>query len=152
MLQASLDQMEIESSTLPVVMNEQKHYAEASYESLNMLDAAMELSMQAVMLGLDPSESEIHVNNLDQFLNKMFNEASVSNPLLYIPSAEVKRAAVLFAAVRTKELLGEEVTDEAFTDPRLLFDAPEKTAKLIEGLKKLDNAFSNNTAGIEHEG
>ncbi|NMV21127.1 hypothetical protein HKB23_01790, partial [Vibrio parahaemolyticus] len=30
MLQASLDQMEIESSTLPVVMNEQKHYAEAS--------------------------------------------------------------------------------------------------------------------------
>ncbi|MCC4237589.1 hypothetical protein LL266_13895 [Vibrio anguillarum] len=151
MLQASLDQMEIESSKLPVVMNEQKHYAEASYESLNMLDAAMELSMQAVMLGLDPSESEIHVNNLDQFLNKMFNEASVSNPLLYIPSAEVKRAAVLFAAVRTKELLGEEVTDEAFTDPRLLFDAPEKTAKLIEGLKKLDNAFSNNTAGIEHE-
>ncbi|TKF35089.1 hypothetical protein FCV50_04170 [Vibrio kanaloae] len=151
MLQASLDQMEIENAILPVVMNSQTHCVEPSYESISMLDAAMELSMQAVMLGLDPSESEIHVSNLDQFLNKIFNEASVSNPLLYIPSAEVKRAAVLFSAVRTKELLGEQITDEVFADPRLLFEDPEKAEKLIEGLKNLDSSFTNEMAGIEHE-
>ncbi|EGR3000161.1 hypothetical protein DC904_03580 [Vibrio parahaemolyticus] len=151
MLQASLEQMEIENSTMPVLMNDQKYCVEPTYESLNMLDAAMELSMQAAMLGLDPSESEVHVNNLDQFLNKIFNEASVSNPLLYIPSNEVKRAAVLFAAVRTKELLGEDITDEAFADPRLLFEDPTKASKLIEGLKRLDKSFSTSAAGIEYE-
>lgn len=151
MLQASLDQLEIENTTMPVVINSQTNNVEPSYESISMLDAAMELSMQAVMLGLDPSESEIHVNNLDQFLNKIFNEALVSNPLLYIPSAEVKRAAVLFSAVRTKELLGEQVTDEEFADPRLLFKEPEKAGKLIEGLKKLDSSFTNEMVGIEHE-
>ncbi|WP_146458069.1 hypothetical protein, partial [Vibrio splendidus] len=67
MLQASLDQLEIENTTMPVVINSQTNNVEPSYESVSMLDAAMELSMQAVMLGLDPSESEIHVNNLDQF-------------------------------------------------------------------------------------
>ena len=105
--------------------------------------------MQALMLGLDASESNVHVDILDRFLNKVFNEASLSNPLLYIPSAEVKRAAVVFATVHTKELLGETITDEEFADPRLLFEDSKKASVLIKGLKRLDSSL--NTAGMELE-
>jgi len=109
----------------------------------------MEMSMQAIMLGLDASESNVHVDKLDKFLNKVFNEASVSNPLLYIPSEEVKRAAVVFATVHTKEILGDTITDEEFADPRLLFEDSKTASDLIEGLKRLDSSL--NTAGTELE-
>lgn len=152
MLAACFETVKLEYTQMLVpIGNQKENLSPVRYESLGMLDASMELSMQAVMLGLDSSESKVHVNKLDQFLNKLFSEAAVKNPLLYIPSDEVKRSAVLFAAFRAKELLGDVITDEEFDDPRLLFGDMKKVAKLIEGLKALDISFKNSVTGIENE-
>ncbi|WP_064602802.1 VPA1269 family protein [Photobacterium sp. J15] len=139
MYEASLSQMKLEPETLPILFGESSSVY-PSLEDLNLLDSNMELSMQALMLGLDTDESQVYVNKLDGFLNKVFNETDVKNPLLYVPSDDVKRAAILYTAAHTKELLGSPITDEEFQDPRLIFTNPEKAILILEGFRSFDAA------------
>lgn len=143
MYEASLSQMKLEPETLPTLF-ENNSIGSASLEDLNLLDSSMELSMQALMLGLDAEESQVYVNKLDSFLSKVFNEAEVKNPLLYVPSDNIKRIAILYTAAHTKELLGSPITDDEFEDPRLIFNNAEKAKILLEGFRNFD---ANNDMG-----
>lgn len=138
MFDESLKKVNISNVKFPTLFGDENDFS-FSEESLNLLDTNMEMVIQALMLGLDASESKVNTTKLDKFVNKIYNEAHVRNPLLYMPDDNVKQAAILYVLFQTKEMLGEPITDEQFEDPRLLFNDYQKASLLLKALKKIDS-------------
>jgi hypothetical protein len=90
-------------------------------EELNMMDACMETSIQAAMLGLDEGEDAC-LNKLDMFLIKIANISKEDNPFLMIPDESTKRLAVLYKLYDSMEMMGLTVSDEEFNSPSMLMD------------------------------
>jgi hypothetical protein len=108
-------------------------------EELNMMDACMETSIQAVMLGLDENE-DASLNKLELFLAKIANISKEENPFLMIPDESTKRLAVLYKLYDSMEVMGLTVSDEEFNSPSLLMErlGKKEFAKLSNNLMKAE--------------
>lgn len=151
MLKASLKKSGVsEGMSLPVLAgdNDYKPDVDGTWSETSMLDACLERTTQAAVLGIEPSEDEVSMRKLDRFVAKAIDSSGKNgNPFLYTPNNEVKRVALLYVIANSQEKIGRKFTDEEFNDPRLL----QKTLAKGE-LEELGDIFSlkNEQNLLEH--
>lgn len=99
---------------------------------LNEFENALELTIQSALLKLPVDINEVSMRKLDLFSAKLLNVAGeAGNPLLFIPTDNVKRIALAYSLVSCCEKIGRPFTNEEFADPRLLLDTIDiETVKL----------------------
>lgn len=90
------------------------------FESLSKMDACVERTTQAAMLGVPADDSEVSLTKLEKFVNKALAASDQRNPFPLMVTDNLKRVALLYGITNCLEKLGRPITDEEFDNPMIL--------------------------------
>lgn len=142
MLRKNLEVAKLDSKNnqLPIEFGKISDPDNLQWESMGLFDAAMERTTQAAVLGIVGEENTISMIQLEKFCTKLASLSKNSNPLLFVPNDEIKRAAILYKLSSITKELGRSFDDDEFDDPRVLLSnlGEEKFMKLGQSLTSLE--------------
>jgi len=132
--------LDSKSNQLPIEFGTISDPDDLKWESMGVFDAAMERTTQAAVLGIVGEENTISMIQLEKFCTKFASLSKNSNPLLFVPNDEVKRAAILYKLSSITKELGRSFDDDEFDDPRVLLSnlGEEKFMQLGQSLTSLE--------------
>lgn len=132
--------LDSKNNRLPIEFGTISDPEELKWESMGVFDAAMERTTQAAVLGIIGEENTISMIQLEKFCTKFASLSKKSNPLLFVPNDEVKRAAILYKLSSITKELGRSFDDDEFDDPRVLLSnlGEEKFMQLGQSLTSLE--------------
>ncbi|MBH0037763.1 VPA1269 family protein [Pseudoalteromonas sp. SWN166] len=108
------------NKNLPLNLNSDAQPDGVNIEEMSLFDACMEVTTQAVVLGLEDSNLELSSQYLEKFLSTVASLSKQSNPLHLIPDENIKKIAILYKLYDVCEMMGRKITDEEFSSPELL--------------------------------
>ena len=142
MLRKTIEVAKLDSKNkqLPIEFGTITDPNDLKWESMGVFDAAMERTTQAAVLGIIGEESTISMIQLEKFCTKFASLSKNTNPLLFVPNDEVKRAAILYKLSSITKELGRSFDDDEFDDPRVLLSnlGEEKFMQLGQSLTSLE--------------
>jgi Putative integrase len=132
--------LDSKNNQLPIEFGTISDPDDLKWESMGVFDAAMERTTQAAVLGIVGEENTISMIQLEKFCTKFASLSKNSNPLLFVPNDEVKRAAILYKLSSITKELGRSFDDDEFDDPRVLLSnlGEEKFMQLGQSLTSLE--------------
>ena len=132
--------LDSKNNQLPIEFGTISDSDDLKWESMGLFDAAMERTTQAAVLGIVGEENTISMIQLEKFCTKFASLSKNSNPLLFVPNDEVKRAAILYKLSSITKELGRSFDDDEFDDPRVLLSnlGEEKFMQLGQSLTSLE--------------
>ena len=142
MLRKTIEVAKLDSKNkqLPIEFGTITDPDDLKWESMGVFDAAMERTTQAAVLGIVGEENTISMIQLEKFCTKFASLSKNTNPLLFVPNDEVKRAAILYKLSSITKELGRSFDDDEFDDPRVLLSnlGEEKFMQLGQSLTSLE--------------